>query len=407
MPDIVLDYHRLKTPIDHPDKSVTATKLNLDYIILNPVTADPSPLQKGMIWFRGDLGQLRYTPDGSTIYVIDPAPVVDKSWSDTTGHYFNSTLGTSTYWNALPVIQLDQPATGHKRSFEATQTGYDYIHGWLLKRNAMLSTRLDIVARVGAYHGYDAMRANLALAIIDDNNLDKISRNNSYPWLWMEWSMSSLGYSNGSYGKPLSGYIVFTDPPSYSFSPANPSRLYYNLITSIPNKRWHLLYGYEDVWAADWDQWASLQRGIANTYFRYRVATKPPEPEILLDLSKDVTDAEAYIAKWDGEVRLWVKRGERGLIVPLGKNVIIASKGKTTRSVSINLFEKILRSGREPERICNYIEIIINTDRQDLHKINNTWRLAVLDYGDGYMDIVLGDMKWDGDKYGYYIHGFS
>jgi hypothetical protein len=222
----------------------------------------------------------------------------------------------------------------------------------------------------------------------------------------MRWSMSALRYPNGAYGQPLSGYIVFTSPPSYSFSPANPI-VAYNLITSIPNNRWHLLYGYEDHWLADWDQWASLQRGIANTYLRYRVATKPPEPEVLLDLSKDVTDAEAYIARWDGEFRLWVKRGERGLIVPLGKNVRIVGRRRIARSVSINLFEKILRGEREPERRCSYIEIIIDTDRQDLHKMNNMWRLAILDYGDGYMDIVLGDTGWDGGKVGYYVHSFS
>jgi hypothetical protein len=377
-----------------------------DYVTLRGLTADPT-LVAGRLWFRSDLGQLRYTPDGTTVYVIDPAPVVDKSWGDTTGHYFNSTLSALTYWNALPAIQLDQPATGHKRSFESTQTGYDYIHGWLLKRNAMLSTRLDIVAKVGAYHSYDATRANLALAIIDDNNLDKKFRNDSYPWFWLRWIMSTLGYSNGSYGRPLSGYIVFTNPPSYSFSPANPDRLYYNLITSIPNNRWHLLYGYEDNWSSDYDQWASLQKGVANTYLRYRVATKPPVPEVILDLSKDVTDAEAYVARWDGEVRLWVKRGGRGLVVPLGRDVRIISRGKTTGSVSINQFERVLRSGREPERRCSIIELRLSTDIQNLYKVGGTWRLVILDYGDGTMDIAFGDASWDGDKYGYFIQPFT
>jgi hypothetical protein len=405
MPDLVLDYHRLKTPIDHPDKSITAAKLNLDYVVLNPLSADPSPLQKGMIWFRDDLGQLRYTPDGTTVYVIDPAPVVDKSWSDTTGHYFN-TNPASQRWAALPAIQLDNPATGHKRSFEDTQTGYNYVHGWLLKRNAMLSTRLDISAKVGAYHRYDATRANLNFVILDDNNLDKRRRNDSYPWTRMRWNMSTLGYANGSYGNPLSGYIVFTNPPSYSFSPANPT-VHYNLITSIPNMRWHLLYGYEDNWAANWNQWASLQRGITNTYLRYRVATKPPEPEVLLDLSKDVAGAEVYIARWDGEVRLWVKRGGMGLVIPLGKNARVVGRSKTTGSLSINLFDKVYRSGKEPERRCNAVELRINTDRKDLHKISSVWRLVILDYGDGTMDIALGDSAWDGDKYGYYINSFS
>jgi len=425
MPDLVLDYHRLKTPIDHPDGSVTtakiadsavttakvadsaitATKLaSLDYITLKGLTADPA-LAAGRIWFRSDLGQLRYTPDGSTIYVIDPAPVVDKSWSDTTGHYFN-TNPSYQYWNALPAIQLDQPASGHKRSFEDTQTGYVYDHGWLLKRNAMLSSRLDIVARVGAYHGYNATRAWLAFDILDDNNLDKKARNDSYPWVRMSWSMSGLGYSNGSYGNPLSGYIVFTNPPSYSFSPANPG-VGYNLITSIPNKRWHILYGYGDAWSADWDQWASLQRGVANTNFRYRVATKPPEIEVIRDLSGYVTDAEALIAKWDGEVRLWIRRGERGLIIPLGREVSISGIRRTSRRLSINMFDRVIRSGREPERSCGYIEVMLDTDIMSLHKMGSRWRIVLMDYGDGTIDIALGDNRWDGDKYGYYIHTFS
>jgi hypothetical protein len=388
-----------------PDLALASiTKLTFDYVTLSGLTADPT-LVAGRLWFRSDLGQLRYTPDGVTVYVIDPAPVVDKSWGDTTGHYFNNDP-TAQNWAALPAIQLDNPATGHKRSFENAQTGYYYVHGWLLNRSAMLSSRLDISAKVGAYHSYNATRANINLVILDDNNLDKRSRNDSYPWIRMGWVMSTLGYANGSYGNPLSGYIVFTDPPSYSFSPANPD-VVYNLITSIPNRRWHVLYGYGDKWSADYDQWASLQRGVANTYFRYRVATKPPEPEILLDLSKDVTDAKAYIARWDGEVRLWVKRGGRGLVVPLGRDVRIISRNKTTRSISINLFERVLRSGREPERRCGIVELRLSTDIRNLHKVGDTWRLVILDYGDGALDIAFGDASWDGDKYGYFIQPFS
>jgi hypothetical protein len=386
-----------------PDLEFYKILAGIDYLTLNCLTSDP-PLAKGRIWFRSDLNQLRYTPDGVTIYVIDPAPVVDKSWSDTTGHYFNTNPAYQS-WSALPAIQLDNPATGHKRSFEDAQTGYTYTHGWLLKRNAMLSTRLDVMAKIGAYHGYNATRANLSFVILDDNNLDKKARNDSYPWVKMGWTMSSLGYSNGSYGQPLSGYIVFTSPPSYSFSPANPG-VSYNLITSIPNNRWYILYGYDDNWSADWDQWASLQRGVTNTNFRYRVATKPPTPDVMLDLTGDLPVDQAVIGRWDGEVRLWIKKGDRGFILPLGSNVEVTDKIKTYRSVSINMFEKIIRSGKEPERTCSYIELTLKTDRRERCSHGGVWRLILLSYMDELIDIVLGDRGWDGDKYGYYVNSF-
>jgi hypothetical protein len=217
--------------------------------------------------------------------------------------------------------------------------------------------------------------------------------------------MSGLGYSNGSYGQPLSGYIVFTSPPSYSFSPANPG-VGYNLITSIPNNRWHILYGYDDNWSDDWDQWASLQKGVTNTNFRYRVATKPPEPEIVLDLSKDLPADFCYIAKWDDEVRLWIERDKRGLVIPLGRNVNIISKMKTKRNISINMFERVIFSGKEPEKDCDYIDITLNTEIYNLYKFSNRWKLSILSYKDGSIAIVYGDESWDGDKYGYYVHFF-
>jgi hypothetical protein len=389
MPDILVDYYR---------------RYPQDYITLKGLTSDP-PLTVGRVWFRSDLNQLRYSPDGLNVYVIDPAPIVDKSWSDTTGHYFNLPPNNQ-YWNALPSIQLDSPASGHKRSFEDTQTGYDYLHGWLLKRNAMLSSRLDITARIGAYHGYDNTRAQFAFAILDNNNLDKKAVNTSYPFLKIRWVMSWLGYANGSYGQPLSGYIVFTDPPSYSFSPANPDT-WYNKITSIPNNRWHIMYGYEDHWDADWDQWASLQKGVTNTNFRFRVATKPPTPDVMLDLSGDLPVDQAVIGKWDGEVRLWIKRDDRGLIVPLGRNVNIIDKAKTIRYMSVNMFDKIILSGREPNRYCNVIDLMIDTDYVSLNKNSNIWRLSIIDCGDGRIDVAFGDKTWDGDKYGYYMYFFT
>jgi len=403
MPDLVLDYHRLKVPIDHPDASITPSKLQLNYLVLNPVTSDPSPLTSGMIWFRGDLKQLRYTPDGSTVYVIDPAPVVDNTWSDTTPHYFNS--GSYTNYSGPSIIQLDQPAPGHKRSYEGNGTQLDYVYGWLLKQNMPISSRLNIVARVGAYHGYNATRANLRFVILDNNNLDKVKRNDSYPWVNIGWSMSGLGYSNGSYGNPLSGYIVFTNPPMYSFTPANPG-VSYNMITNIPNGIYNILYGYQDSWEANWNQWASIQRGIDNTNFRFQVATKPPVPEVIRDVSKYMT-ANMVIAKWDNEVRLWIQRGSKGLIVPLGSNVAVNDMRVIQRQISINMFERIHRSGKEPDKRATVVRLSITTDITSRHKHSNKWHLYVIDYGDDSIDVAFGDSMWDGDKYGYYIYSFS
>lgn len=49
-----------------------------DYIDMQPLTSDP-PLAQGRVWFRGDLGSLRYSPDGNTVYSLDP-PVLDLDY---------------------------------------------------------------------------------------------------------------------------------------------------------------------------------------------------------------------------------------------------------------------------------------------------------------------------------------
>lgn len=42
-----------------------------DVLKLLPLTADPTPVP-GMLWFRSDLQQLRWSPDGSRILTLDP-----------------------------------------------------------------------------------------------------------------------------------------------------------------------------------------------------------------------------------------------------------------------------------------------------------------------------------------------
>lgn len=382
--------------IDHADGSVTAAKLApLDYVTLAPLTSDP-PLARGRLWYRGDLGELRWSPDGSSIYVVDPAPVVAKSWSDTSYHYFNFDPASTAVQNPA-AIQLDSPAAGHKRAFEDASTGYNYVHGWYLKRSVKLPGSLVIDSYVGGYHRYDATRATINFVAAHPATFDVAARNDTVPWVRISASMSSLGYANGSYGKPFSGYIVFTDPPSYSFSPANPS-VAYNLITSIPKTRVNILYGYADAWAIDWDIWASLS---ITSKLRYRVASRPPEPEIVTEF--DFAGARCAVARWDGETRLWVRSGTRGLVVPLGRSVAVVGKAERRVTESTNKYDRVYGTGREPEKPRDQVVLTLRTDIADRCRMTNVWRL-ILDHDGEALRVFFGDSAWDGDRYAYYIH---
>jgi len=370
---------------------------------LVPLTSDP-PLTKGLIWFRDDTKELRWTPDGTTVYVIDPAPVVNKGWSDTTPHWFPT--GTTYTWYLKASIELNQPATDHKRAREpsGSGTGYYFIHGWLLKKNIKLSTRIDFNCYIGGYHGYNATRAQPSFAISDPNLIDKYTISTAYAYLYMIFTMSSLGYTNGSYNRPLSGYIVFTSPPSYSFSPANPSSVRYNLITNIPNIRTHILYGYYDSWATNYSIWASLSR--YTTRLRYRVATKPPEPEFVDDI--EVADWKISIARWDGVYRLWARKGSMGKVVELGKNVRIHGKKQHGKLIEPKTkFDSVIADTPKIKN-ADVFEYTIQTDIPNMWKKSNMWMLKVryVEYEDGSDDVevILGDRSWDGDKVAFLIY---
>jgi len=73
MADLVLDSHRRRTPLDHPDQSVTADKIApQEHITFELLTEDP-PLVPGRWWIRADTKELRYTIDGVKVHVI-PLP---------------------------------------------------------------------------------------------------------------------------------------------------------------------------------------------------------------------------------------------------------------------------------------------------------------------------------------------
>ncbi|MEM4846158.1 MAG: hypothetical protein QW794_00180 [Thermosphaera sp.] len=51
-----------------PDLSVVSS---VHSIFFSMLSEDP-PLKPGKVWFRSDLRQLRWTPDGSTVYILSP-----------------------------------------------------------------------------------------------------------------------------------------------------------------------------------------------------------------------------------------------------------------------------------------------------------------------------------------------
>ena len=54
--------------------------INGKKIKLSPETEDPSTLEAGIIWFRSDTGELRFSPDGSNVKVVHP-----PAWGDISG----------------------------------------------------------------------------------------------------------------------------------------------------------------------------------------------------------------------------------------------------------------------------------------------------------------------------------
>lgn len=323
--------------------------------------------------------------------------LVDMTWNDVTPHYFNI-YPQFQVWQNPARIELNKPDVNHKRAFEDLPTGYTYAYGWYLAEGMTMLGRFEIDAMIGGYHGYDATRACIEFLIADPQTLDVRARNDSVPWVLLDWSMSSLGYSNGSYNRPLSGYIIFTHPPSYSFYPSNPVNVFYNMITGIVNRPCNILYGYEDGWEADWDIWASINRYAK---FRNVSATEPPQVETLREIP--LKSARAMIAKWDGEYRLWIRKGSRGLIVSLGSEIRLISHDEKSKSdINLNDYDRIRHSGREPTITGRLHTLKIKTDKKDRHRFSDTWVLRVFEREETVYT-VFGDETWDGDKTGFYI----
>jgi len=196
---------------------------------------------------------------------------VEDTWLETTPHWFNYDPAYAAATNNC-VVQLDSPATDHKRSFEDALTYKCYVHGWFWVINITPGEEINIEGRFGAYHGYNATRANFSFVIGVPEIFDVRPRPD-LPYLRLSFFMSTMGFSNGSYGNYVSGTVKLTDPPTVNFTPANPG-VAYNKIVELQTSNAHVLFGYLDAWEADWSQWASAQKGS------YVEPIVPPPPVI-------------------------------------------------------------------------------------------------------------------------------
>jgi len=369
----------------------------LRFVDVPLVTSDPSPLVPGLIWYRTDITELRYSPDGKNIETLYKSIYrVSDTWYDATPHIF--LWGTPGAGVGYPVIQIDSPTTGHKRSYESRATNAGFTCGWYVASRISILSRLNANLKVGAYNGANATRAYLETVIAFPEMFDT-NYPPDRPYLRFYTTMSALRYSNGSYGQPFSGYIILTDPPQYSFSPANPS-VSYKYITQLVGVFVNILYGYTDSWVANYSQWASL---TSDSYYSTMPATKPPVPEYLKSFY--IFGAEIHIARWDNEYRLWIKKGSSSLIVPLGKRINILNIYEHGRiRQTINKYEKLYGGIREQKQEIplEVIEIELETDIFNLHKMSNKWRLAIMyDEETNTVYTAYGDTQWDGDKIGY------
>ena len=212
---------------------------------------------------------------------------VSDTWDDTTPHYFNYNTKYTVWYNYCSV-QLNKPATDHKRAFEDARTGYCFIHGWYWVSGVVLNgDEIYIDAYIGGYHGYDKTRANISLVIGDEDVFD-VKPRPDLPWVRLNWNMNSFGWSNGSYNHHVYGTLKLTDPPQLDFYPKNPG-CSYNRITELEGKTVNVLFGYVDAWSADWNQWASAHK---NSYID--LPTAVAHTKELQDVAKTIDSEEHW-----------------------------------------------------------------------------------------------------------------
>jgi hypothetical protein len=79
------------------DRRIITTSMATQQVTLAPLTADPT-LIAGRMWFRSDLGRIRYSPDGVNVISIDPPLTAADVWN-----YSTRTLTQTQFpfWSAI------------------------------------------------------------------------------------------------------------------------------------------------------------------------------------------------------------------------------------------------------------------------------------------------------------------
>ncbi|MGC9052036.1 hypothetical protein, partial [Pyrobaculum sp.] len=310
---------------------------------------------------------------------------------DYTSHYFLAGRDTSPCMASVEDASLDASGVPYKRVYNIVLRyceTYSSTYGFFLARNVMLGGLFGLDGYIGAYHAHKSTSANVDVAIAPPTCFDTTSACPSY--IRLNISMSTLGITNGGVGR-WSGLLLATDPPSYSFRPANPSVAYAS-VSQLRTARVNILFGYDDYVSDTYAQWAATRKDMV-----YVVGSATPPPEIGVAWSRQLSQYEVLVATWDGEWRLWVRGKDKGLVVPLGRNTRVASSSPLQRAnpSTYDRAGRALPAGREA------VELIVETEHPNLYTKTKRWRAVVAIADDGSVWAALGDTAWDGDKIGY------
>jgi len=282
---------------------------------------------------------------------------ISDRWSDTTGHYARDSSGTNYGHKATPAIQLNSPASGHKRAYEDATTGTPYTMGFLVAHQVKfpdtLPVKITIEGYFGAYHGYDKTRANFTWYILPSEYLDSESVPNAS--LRISYIMNAMGWNNGDYNKYAKTVLKINEDGSVTIESATPAspNIWNNNAGGLKGRTISILFGYHDGWVADWNQWASARQDsyieIAPPAVAYTqevsdvgIVGDRLEKVVKLHLSfYDIGKALDFTKKSTAKIlaELVVAKDYKGFAKDLIELVVPCDKVVSSRSLHITLFD--------------------------------------------------------------------